>query len=407
MGYRIVVFLLWPVFFFYTLKISLRDKSTRYLLQRLGFSYTALNSKAGRTYWIHCASVGEVNTYMPLHQRLIKQFPDTKFIITTNTTTGASTVSRHACERTTHCYLPIESSFAIKRFLNTAQPERCLIMETEIWPLLYKHCAQQNIPINIINARLSHRTLKANNWIKNIYKKSLHSVEKILCKSEQEVLNFKQLGATEEQLFNMGNLKFALANEADTHLAIDLNSRKYFVAASTHNDEEQQLAQLWCELNTDTVLVIVPRHPNRSNKIQTQLGNLNIKFSVRSKQQILGNNTNIYLADTLGELTGFMNGADCVFMGGSLIPHGGQNILEAARLGKTVVCGPHMFNFKDEVELLKTHNACIQVNNITELKNTFIDLLESPQDKSLGENAKKALLSQANVVERYLSQLSK
>ena len=406
MSYRIVVFLLWPIFFLYTLKVSLRDKSSRYLLQRLGFSYTTtLKSKS--TYWIHCASVGEVNTYMPLHRKLIERLPDSHFIITTNTTTGASTVARHACERTSHLYLPIESSFAIKRFLNAIQADRCLIMETEIWPLLYKHCAQRHIAINIINGRLSHRTLESNNWIKTIYKNSLQSVEEILCKSEQEVENFKQLGAPTEKLLNTGNLKFAPENKTDIHQAIDLNSRRYFVAASTHNDEEQQLAQLWTELNTDTALVIVPRHPNRSEKIQTQLNKLNIKFSVRSKQQPLESNTNIYLADTLGELMDFMAGADCVFIGGSLIPHGGQNILEPAHLGKNIVCGPHMHNFKDELELLKAHNGCTQVNNITELKKTFIELLNSSDEHHMGENAKKALDDQVNVVDLYLVELLK
>jgi len=406
MSYRIIVFLLWPVFFLYTLKVALRDKSSRYLLQRLGFSYTSANSlKTKNTYWIHCASVGEVNTYMPLHRKLIKQLPDTNFIITTNTTTGASTVLQHACERTTHNYLPIESGFAIKRFLNTTAPERCLIMETEIWPLLYKRCTQRNISISIINGRLSHRTLESNNWIKSIYKKSLQSVEKILCKSEQEVSNFKQLGATAEKLLNTGNLKFAQPNEATTIQPIDLNSRRYFVAASTHNNEEQQLAQLWTELNTDSVLVIVPRHPNRSEKIQQQLANLKLNFAVRSKQQDLEMSTNIYLADTLGELMGFMAGSDCVFIGGSLIPHGGQNILEPARLGKNIVCGPHMFNFKDEVELLKAHDGCIQVNDISELKSTFSQLLNSPDEQHMGGNAKKALEDQVNVVDLYFAEL--
>ena len=244
MSYRLLVFLLWPVFFLYTLKVALRDKSTRYLLQRLGFSYTKTHSsKTQNTYWIHCASVGEVNTYMPLHRKLIAQLPNTNFIITTNTTTGASTVARHAIERTTHCYLPIESGFAIKRFLKATQANRCLIMETEIWPLLYRHCAQRHIPISIINARLSHRTLNANRWLKNTYKKSLQHVEKILCKSTQEVNHFKQLGAADKKLINAGNLKFAPTTDLAKINPIYLNSRNYVVAASTHNDEEKQLAQ--------------------------------------------------------------------------------------------------------------------------------------------------------------------
>lgn len=407
MSYRLVIFLLWPVFFIYTLKIALRDKSRRYFYQRMGFAYSGSRAaKTEKTIWIHCASVGEVNTYMPLHRKLLELFPTKEFIITTNTTTGASTVVRHAAARTTHYYLPIESSFSIKRFLKTARPERCLIMETEIWPLLYQQCARQHIPITLINARLSHRTLQANRWIKGIYKTSLKKADKILCKSAEEVEHFKQLGATDNKLLNVGNLKFAPATDAANIHAIDLNSRNYVVAASTHNDEEKQLAQLWSEINTDTLLVIAPRHPNRSEQIQKQLAELSVPFAVRSKQQAINDDTQIYLADTLGELGAFMQGAEFVFIGGSLIPHGGQNILEPARLGKTTVCGPHMFNFKDEVDLLKDQHACFQVSDIDELKDTFIKLLQSPDKQTFGENARKALQQQENVLDNYLALLT-
>ena len=128
MTYRLLTIILWPVFFLYTLKIFLRDKSSRYFFQRLGFSYP---TQATKTFWIHCASVGEVNTYLPLHHKLLAHFPDTQFVITTNTVTGASTVNRQKLERTQHCFLPIESAFAIGRFFNAWQPEQCLIMETE------------------------------------------------------------------------------------------------------------------------------------------------------------------------------------------------------------------------------------------------------------------------------------
>jgi len=404
MSYRIIIFLLWPVLFLYTLKITLRDKSSRYFFQRLGFSYADKNINNKSIYWIHCASVGEVNTYMPLHHKLIEQLPDTHFIITTNTTTGASTIDKHNAARTTHCYLPVESGFAIKRFLNSYKPTRCLIMETEIWPLLYKHCARKNISISIINARLSHRTLNANHWIKGIYKNSLKQVNKILCKSEQEVIHFKQLGATDEQLSSTGNLKFALSAGSNTTKPISLSARPFCLAASTHNNEEQQLARLWTELETSTLLVIAPRHPNRSEQIQKQLNELNINYAVRSKQQAISDTTQIYIADTLGELTDFMAGAEFVFMGGSLIPHGGQNILEPARLGKTIVCGPHMYNFTDEVELLKSNNACIQVNDIKELKTTFTQLLKSP-NSSMGTIAKQVLSQQGKVLENYLATL--
>lgn len=402
MSYRLLTLLLWPVFFGYTLRVALRDRSFRYLLQRLGFGYPRIKN---RTIWIHCASVGEVNTFAPLHQALLQQFPEHRFIITTNTTTGAATVARHHAERTQHCYLPIESGFAIRRFLRHCHVEQGLVMETEIWPLLYRLCEQANIPIRMINARLSHRTLNASDWIKSRYRESLERVSKILCKSEAEYENFRQLGASDQQLLVAGNLKFA-QQAAQTDIApIDLG-RPYCVAASTHHDEEKQLASLWQQLETDRLLVIIPRHPNRSEQIQQQLKSQPLAFAVRSKQDAITPDTRLYLADTLGELTGFMVKAELVFIGGSLIPHGGQNILEAARLGRATLCGPHMFNFSDEVQLLKQHNGCLQVDNITELMDAFQRLLDNPdQARQMGQNASQALAEVSGVIENYLQAL--
>jgi len=400
MTYRLLSLLLWPALFIYTLKIALRDKSLRYFQQRLGFTYVPQKNKI---LWIHCASVGEVNTYMPLHRRLLEKYPQYNFLISTNTTTGAATVKRHHSERTQHCYLPIESSFAIKRFLRAWQPQHGLIMETEIWPLLYRLCEEQQIPLSIINARLSHRSLNTRPWIQRLYRQSLSRVTKILCKSSSELDNFRTLGASEAQLEVVGNLKFAQLEHATPPEVIDLNQRPYCVAASTHHNEEQQLAEIWKNIHTDRLLVIVPRHPNRSESIQKQLDKLNIAYATRSKNQPIDQHTRIYLADTLGELTAFMAGADFVFTGGSLIPHGGQNILEAARLGKITLCGSHMFNFKDELKLLLEHQACIQVETTEQLAKTFEQLLNNPQAYAyLAENARAALQQQSGVLDHYI-----
>lgn len=405
MSYRILTIFLWPIFFLYTLKISFRDKSYRYLLQRLGFSYY---SQKNKTIWIHCASVGEVNTYLALHLKLLDRFPDKHFIITTNTVTGANTVTRHKLSRTQHYFLPIESKFAITRFIKRTKPSLCLIMETEIWPLLYQISHANKIPISIINARLSHRTLSANNWIKSIYKTSLRYVDKILCKSDIELTHFKTLGAQSSQLSVAGNLKFVSTNNGLNATAINLETHKYCVAASTHNDEELQLARLWIKLNPDILLVIVPRHPNRSKQIQKQLDSLKIEYAVRSQSSTLQKNTKIYLADTLGELTNFMLGAEFVFIGGSLIQHGGQNILESCRLGKPTLCGPHMFNFVDEVSFLLENNACIQVENITELEHEVLSYFESTERFiSIGNNAKNALFKQNEILDVYVDAIMK
>lgn len=403
MLYKLITYLLWPALFIYTIKIALRDKSLIYFYQRLGFSYPQFKQK---TFWIHCASVGEVNTYLALHQALLSALPDRQFIISTNTTTGARSVLRHKLERTHHCFLPIESSFAIQRFIEHCNPAQCLIMETEIWPLLYRHCHASAIAITLINARLSHKTLGANAWVKDLYKTSLQQVDKILCKSEDELQHYKLLGAHASQLSLGGNLKFTTAHNHQDIQGINLQQRSYCLAASTHDDEELQLARLWQKLNCNLLLVIAPRHPVRSQQIQKQLNKLQIKYAVRSKSQPIESNTKIYLADTLGELASFIQSAEFVFMGGSLIKHGGQNILEAARLGKITLCGPHMFNFKDETQLLLSHQACIQVDSITELQRLISELIAQPDKfKHIGKNAYRILSRQTKVLDQYVDSI--
>lgn len=405
MSYRLLTMLLWPLLFLYTTKIAWRDRSLRYLQQRLGFSYPHIKCDL----WIHCASVGEVNTYLPLHKKLLAQYPGMQFLITTNTTTGAQTVQRNQLDRTRHCYLPIESGFAIRRFLNAAQPRQCLIMETELWPLLYRQCAKKNIGITLINARLSHKTLRANKWLKRLYRETLRYVNKILCKSTDEYQHYLQLGASEAQLEVVGNLKFAVEVHTDQqtiNLPDAIQQRGYCVAASTHHNEEQQLARLWQQLDTPHLLVIVPRHPNRSAQIQKQLAELKVNYAVRSKQQTVNNQTQVYLADTLGELRQFIAGARCVFIGGSLVDHGGQNILEAASAGKATLCGPYMYNFNEELQLLLNHRACVQVNNIQQLLQVLQKLLtDNTQLESLQNNARQIMLHQADTTRAYLSHL--
>ncbi len=402
MSYRLLTYLLWPVFFIYTVRIALRDRSWRYFKQRLGYDYT----RSDNTIWIHCASVGEVNTYAPLHHALLKQSPDQHFIITTNTTTGAATVSRHHFERTRHVYLPIENSFAIRRFLKHYTPSTALIMETEIWPLLYNLCHKHSVNITIINARLSHRTLEAGSWIKKRYQQALARVDKILCKSEAEQSNFIQLGASAEQLIIVGNLKFAAPENTQQLQGIDLG-RDYCVAASTHHDEEIQLARLWQQIKTKDLLVIVPRHPDRRNDIQAQLKQLDINFSVRSKQQPVDASTKVYLADTLGELNRFYVNARLVIIGGSIIKRGGQNLLEPARLGKAIICGPHMYNFADETELLLQHKACMQCNSLEAIRLTIESFVSQPElARDMGQRALSALKDTDSVTDDYIKILT-
>ena len=404
MIYRLLTSLLYPAFFIYTLKLAIKFKSLSYFKQRLGFSYP---KQAHQPIWIHCASVGEVNTFMPLLEVLIEKLPQQTFIVTTNTVTGAYMLKKHKPANTQHAYLPVENRHAINRFLNATKPRLALIMETEIWPLLYQLINNKGISLSIINARLSVKTINTNNWIKTQYRHALKCVDAVFARSEQDLKLFKELGDISEKSQSLGNLKFSQTNQLKT---VDLNNftqREYLLAASTHNDEELQLAKLWQQSDLQkTLLVIAPRHPHRSTDILKQLESLQLNISTRSKGNAITNKTDIYLADTLGELPAFMQQAKIVFMGGSLIPHGGQNLLEAARLSKAIIVGPHMHNFQNEVELFKQHHACIQVQNVNELGSVIHSLLiDDNQRSSLEACARQLMDKQANVVGVYVGKL--
>jgi len=404
MIYRLFVILLWPVFFIYTLKIARRHNDKRYLKQRLGWSLPLLSKKP---IWIHCASVGEVNTLLPLLKLLIKNFPNEEFLITTNTPTGATIFESYQLDKALHCYLPYDSFSAVSRFLDYVQPKLALIMETEIWPQLYKQCRNKNIPISIINGRLSVKTLNTNNWIKSIYKETLKNVDNVFVRSEQDKNNYIKLGADKKKISVIGNLKFSNEMSIEIKELRYFTDRSYVLAASTHDDEEYQLAKMWKAINNQKqLLVIAPRHPDRTESILQKLKPLNLNIAVRSNNDEITDQTDLYLADTLGELKSFIKNAEVVFMAGSLIPHGGQNLLEPARLSKAIVVGPYVHNFQNEVDQFIEHHACVQVFNVDDLGKVIESLLVDTDERvRLGTAAKQFMEKQANIAEMYMKKI--
>ncbi len=404
MSYRLLTIVLWPAIFLYTLKIAWRYRSLRYFKQRLGFAYPRFKQAP---VWIHCASVGESNTALPLLKELITAYPQQAFLFTTNTATGAFIIKKNALPNTEHCYLPIESSGAIKRFLKQTQPRVALILETEIWPLLYQQCTNKHVPISMINARLSHKTTNSGPWISKLYRQALQQVDHILCRSSQDQQLFLQLGAREQQTETLGNLKFATPASEAAKVVDHFTERAFILVASTHNDEELQIARLWQSLQPQPhLLVIAPRHPERTTSIMEQLKPLALNIAVRSKQQRINNDTELYLADTLGELTGFMQQADFVIMGGSFIPHGGQNLLEPARLQKAIIVGPYMHNFQAEVEQFLDNEACIQVEDIEELGQQIQALISDNNRRDLlGSRAKQLMSKEEDIAQRYVEKI--
>lgn len=404
MSYRLLMFVLWPLLALYTLRTARRYTCSRYFKQRLGYGYSHLQQQP---LWIHCASVGEANTLRPLLNMLVERFPQHRWLITTNTVTGANTVETFAMPRVQHCYLPVDSGGAIRRFLRAIKPQLAIILETELWPLLYQQCHREGITLCLINGRLSAKTLHAGDWIKARYREALARVDFIFCRSNEDRAGFARLGMNEQRMQTVGNLKFDQPVDTQLDDIEQLIGRNYVLAASTHHNEEALIAQVWHDIDTKGhLLVIAPRHPERAPEILQQLKILNLKVAQRSRGDLIDDSTDVYLADTLGELRRFMNNAALVFIGGSLIPHGGHNLLEPAALGNAIMVGPHMDNFADETRLLLSHRACIQLKSVNQLASVLEKLLIDEQARTdLGHAAKQVMQQQAQVAAAYLQQL--
>ncbi|NOX93178.1 MAG: 3-deoxy-D-manno-octulosonic acid transferase [Gammaproteobacteria bacterium] len=407
--YRLLLRLLAPLLLIFNAWQAARAGELRLFRQRLG---TSLPQRIDAPLWLHAASVGELIAAQALITILRERFPHVPVTVTTVTPTGAALAQQRLPADVQHLYLPMDWPGATRRFLRAVKPRAALIMETELWPNLFENIARQNIPLIIINGRLSSRSRHPATWIKKLYAVTLKNVDAILARSADDADAYIQLGAPADKVHLSGNIKWANTNNTDETQAIDLG-RPYVLAASTHDNEEQQLAHVWEKMAQQTpqqtqgrLLVIAPRHPQRRDDILKQLTNQTI--AIRSRGNTINADTKIYLADTLGELEGFIAGADCVFMGGSLIPHGGHNILEPARLGKPIVFGPHMTNFTEETQLLLQAGGAKQIADEQALRETLSIWLADPQAAAVfGEKAAQLMSSQNSVLEDYLQAIAR
>ncbi|MCP4406252.1 MAG: 3-deoxy-D-manno-octulosonic acid transferase [Gammaproteobacteria bacterium] len=401
--YRLILWIGTPLIFAYTGYRSLKDGGTDYLRQRLGFNFPELK----RAIWLHCASVGEVVAAKPLLELIIENCAPTPLVVTTNTPTGREVLCKTLGDKVHHVFLPLDYVWAVNRFCKHIDPRCALIFETELWPNLFQVCHRRGIPLVIINGRLTERTLNAPLVLRRLYAQGLGQALAILARSPVDRQRYISLGADPQRVTILGNIKFAnLRNLVDLAPRKPL-ARSYWLAASTHDDEELRIAKIWTSIADDqTLLVIAPRHPDRREAILRQLKALKLRIAVRSRDETINAQTQVYLADTLGEMVAFMSHARLVFLGGSLIPRGGQNILEPARLGKAIIVGSHMGNFEEETRILLANDGLIMAHDDEELQHTIVDLLNDPQRrKVLGENAKNAIGQYADIDRRYFQKL--
>lgn len=400
--YNLILYLISPYLISRVLIEAIRRKSgISFIRQRLGLFSKKLFNKP---IWIHASSVGETKAAISLYQSLSKKFPEENFLITTNTSSSRSIIPTN--KNLEHTYLPLDWLFTTRRFINLINPRICILIETELWPNLISICKKNNISIIIANARLSKRTTESPSFIKQIYKKVLSDVDLILCKSNRDKENYIQLGYLNKNIKVIGNLKYADTNNT-VYNNENIVNRKYVLALSTHPDEERQIITEWMRINEKKVLlVIMPRHPERLGDILSDIPLDMLSISIRSKNEPIKKSTQIYIADTYGEANLFLEHCEFVYLGGSLVDHGGQNFMEAASYGKTIIVGPYMYNFIEETEEFLKNNAMIMVKSSPTLKHVFERLIKSKQRRELfGANAKKILLSKKDIINDYCKEI--
>lgn len=404
LGYTLLLWLLGLPIVMFTAGQALRRGGARYFLQRLGWRFTRRDDQP---VWIHATSVGEVLAAQVLIEKLLARCAPARIVLTTTTATGAAIVRARLPVAVDHVFLPIDWPGAIARFLRATQPRCALIMETELWPNLYAACGARRIPLIIVNGRISKRTLRAGAWVRRLYRGALAHVTLVLARSDTDGAAFVELGAPAERVRVIGNIKFA-APTTDSSDTTPLVERPYVLAASTRPDEELRIARLWKDVaKSDRLLVIAPRHPQRAPQILTQLSTLGVRIAVRSRGQAITADTDIYLADTLGELTALIHSAQLVFVGGSLVPLGGHNVLEPARAGKAVLFGPYVDNFREETRWLLQHEAAVQVRDEADLAARLNELLADPhRAHALGERARAAMQPFDDIADRYVENIS-
>lgn len=341
--------------------------------------------------WIHAVSVGEVQAASPLVAHLRRRHPELPVLVTTTTPTGAEQVRRLFGEEVVHRYLPYDLPAAVDRFLDAARPRLGLVMETEIWPNLFRCCRVRGVPLLMANARLSRRSHDRYARVRRLVAETLADVTGIAAQTEADRDRFVALGAPPERVRVCGNTKFDLEVPASVREQAEAVraqwgvQRPVLLAASTHAGEESVVLEAFAQVRTrfpDALLVLVPRHPERFDEVAALVGQRGLPFVRRSSGQGVGGAIPVYLVDTMGELQLLYGTADVAFIGGSLVPAGGHNPLEAAALGVPCLFGPHMENAEHVRDLLLEAGAAETVASARGLASRVIDWFGDPAERN-------------------------
>jgi len=382
--YTLLLIIVCP-FFLYALYKGKENKPKfgKRWVEHFGFSRRLKDNNA-TPLWIHTVSVGEAIAATPLIRALKKQNPQQTIVVTTTTSTGAAQIQKLG-DLVEHRYMPLDFSFAVKNFIRRINPSALLIMETELWPNTLHTLNKYNIPVTIINARLSERSYLRYLKFQFIFNLLSKNISQLLCQTAADAQRFILLGVDKQKVHITGSIKFdiSISPEAIKEGEKLKNSipadTPVWIAASTHKGEDEKILEahkLLRDKIPEALLILVPRHPERFSSVKELCKSQGFNVLSRTGKQDISESTSVYIGDTMGEMLSLITAADICFMGGSLIGEkvGGHNLLEPAALAKPCLTGPSFYNFQIITEQLIAEHACIVCQSAEDIASNLIAL---------------------------------
>lgn len=410
--YRIISIALFPFLELYLFYRIIKKKEDKKRLKER-FGTPTQDRPEGEVIWMHAVSVGEVNSALILIDELLKSSSKDSILLTTTTLTSAAIIAKKIPDfnnRVIHQFLPIDSYYCVKKFFDFWQPKKAIFVESEIWPNLLFVANQYEVPIFLVNARMSAKSSENWLWAKRFGLKPFDYFAAIFAQSDESKERLENL--TENKIFFYGNLK-SQANDLNFNsdelekLKSQIGNRKLWLAASTHAGEEESVIAAHQELKKDfpdILTILIPRHPNRGDEIKSLIGDVN--SSQRSKGEIIENTTEIYLADSLNELGIFYRLIDFAFIGGSLVEVGGHNPFEPIKLGCAVISGAYVFNFREVYENLSEQDACVIINSADQLSGVVKEFLQNGDlAPNLLTKASLVIENSSNIVQKIVAEI--
>lgn len=408
--YTLFLYLLLPFFILRLFWKSRRLPSYRQrILERFSLGQQRVQTPVD--VWLHAVSLGEVVAAMPLIDELLAK--KWRVLVTTMTPTGSQQVIKRFGSQVEHQYVPYDFPWVLRRFFKATKPRLGIIMETELWPNLINQAHRNNVPLLLVNARLSDHSFKRYKKVSFMFKPILNQLTAIFAQSEDDAKRFMELGASTVAV--LGNIKFDLQLQISANKECEQlrgqwgKERPVVIAASTHQGEEKQLLSRLSMLRSkipNILLLIVPRHPERFDEVFQLSESHGFITGRRSQQSTINEKTEVIIVDSMGEMLGFYQTSDYAFVGGSLVPIGGHNVLEPIAVQVPVFCGPYMNNSKAICRDLCAAEAMVMVENVDELV-TAIGDMHGNQAKREEQivNASRVLAANKGTVDRYMVEI--